>query len=75
MTQEEIEGKWDPGSEKARSKWGRLTRAERTEFSGRRQKRNQELHELYGISEEEAESAIAAIERSTLKGVPILPRA
>jgi uncharacterized protein YjbJ (UPF0337 family) len=74
MTQEEAEGKWDPGSERVHLKWGSLTRAERTEFSGRRQKRNLELHELYGISEEEAEQTIAE-ERNTLKAVPVLPRA
>ena len=73
MTQEEAEGKWDLGSERVHLKWGRLTRAERTEFSGRRQKRNLELHELYGISEEEAEQTIAD-ERNTPEVVPVLSR-
>ena len=59
MNREEFEGKWDPGQDKVQAKWGKLTRAERTVVAGRRNSHYVKLHELYGISEEEAERAIA----------------
>ena len=62
MTRDEFEGKWDRMDQKVQSKWENLTRSERNGLSESRQKRTLELHELYGISEEEAERAIAGLE-------------
>ncbi len=63
MTQEEeLEGPWERLGEKAETKWGKLTRAERAAASGRRHSLQVKLHELYGVSEEEAERALAAVE-------------
>lgn len=59
MNREDFEGKWDRGDEEVQSKWGKLTRSQRTLASGRRNSHYVKLHELYGISEEEAERAIA----------------
>lgn len=62
MTREEFEGKWDQTDKKVQAKWQKLTRAERNGLSEHRQKRTLELHEIYGISEEEAERAVAGLE-------------
>ena len=63
MTREEVETKWDLVDEKCSAKWGKLTRAERSELTGRRESSRAKLHELYGVSEDEAERAFA-LERS-----------
>lgn len=63
MTREEVETKWDLVDEKCSAKWGKLTRAERSELAERRHSSQVKLHELYGISEDEAEQAVAT-ERS-----------
>lgn len=71
MTQEEdLEGQWERLDEKAETKWGKLTRAERTAVSGRRHSHQMKLHELYGVSEEEAERALAALELDKLGNGP-----
>ena len=59
MKREDFEGNLDPRDEKMQAKWGKLTRAQRIVISGRRNSRYVKLHELYGISEEEAEQALA----------------
>lgn len=59
MTREEFEGKWDLVDEKVPAKWGKLTRAERSDLAGRRHSTQMKLHELYGVTEDEAERAIA----------------
>jgi uncharacterized protein YjbJ (UPF0337 family) len=61
MSTEEFEGKWDETNEKVKTKWGKLTRAERDEFGDRWQKRNDHLRELYDISEGEAWRAISLL--------------
>ena len=63
MTREEVENKWDLVDAKCSAKWGKLTRAERSDLSGNRHSSRPRLHELYGISEDEAERALA-LERS-----------
>jgi uncharacterized protein YjbJ (UPF0337 family) len=63
MTREEVETKWDLVDEKCSAKWGKLTRVERSVLAGRRHSSRAKLHELYGISEDEAERAFA-LERS-----------
>jgi len=65
MKREEVEERWDPGDEQIQAKWGKLTRAQRTVMTGRRNSHYVKLHELYGISEEETERAIA-LENSRL---------
>jgi len=72
MNREEFEGKWDPRDEQIQAKWGKLTRAQRSAVSGRRNSHYMKLHELYGISEEEAEEAIA-LENSALQRAAIEP--
>ena len=62
MTMEEVDGPWE--RETAPAKWGNLTRAERTRLSGRRHSHQLKLHELYGISEEDAERALADVEQN-----------
>jgi len=63
MTREEVGTKWDLVDKKCSAKWGKLSRAERSELAGRRHSSRVKLHELYGISEDEAEWAFA-LERS-----------
>jgi len=63
MTREEVENKWDLVDAKCSAKWGKLTRAERNDLAGRRHSSQIKLHELYGISEDEAERAFE-MERS-----------
>lgn len=63
MTREEFEGKWDLADDKVPAKWGKLTRAERSELAGRRHSSQARLHELYGVTEDEAERA-SALEQS-----------
>jgi len=63
MTREDVETKWDLVDEKCSEKWGKLTRAERSELAGRRHLSQSKLHELSGRSEDEAERA-SAMERS-----------
>ena len=63
MIRGEVEGKWDLVDEKVPAKWGKLTRAERSELAGRRYSSQVKIHEVYGVSENEAERAIA-LERS-----------
>jgi uncharacterized protein YjbJ (UPF0337 family) len=72
MHREEVEGKWDRRDEPIQGKWGKLTRAQRSAASGRRNSHYMKLHELYGISDEEAEEAIA-LENSALQGAVIEP--
>jgi uncharacterized protein YjbJ (UPF0337 family) len=69
MTREEFEGKWDQVDDKVPAKWGKLTRAERSELSGRRHSSQTKLHELYGVTEDEADRAIA-LERSRASRSP-----
>jgi len=63
MTREDYEGKWDLVDEKGPAKWGKLTRAERSELSERRHSTQVKLHELNGVTEDEAERA-SALEHS-----------
>jgi len=65
MNREDVELRGDPRDEQIQSKWAKLTRAQRIVVSGRRNSHYVKLHALYGISEEEAERAIA-LERSRL---------
>jgi uncharacterized protein YjbJ (UPF0337 family) len=62
MEMEEIDGQWDRLGKTAPAKWGNLTRTERTRLSGRRHSHQLKLYELYGISEEDAERALADVE-------------
>jgi uncharacterized protein YjbJ (UPF0337 family) len=64
MTQEDFELKWDQIDEKSEAKWGKLTRHERDVLTGKRRSLQVKLHELGGISEEDVDRAIVALEKS-----------
>ena len=67
MTREEFDEAWDRKDEKVQAKWGKQTRTERAVSAGHRHSQDVKLHPLYGVSEEEAEQALAALEKGSLK--------
>ena len=64
MIVKEVEFRWEQVGDHAQGKWDNLTRAERTTLSERRHSHEVKLHELYGITEEEAELAAARMDGS-----------
>jgi uncharacterized protein YjbJ (UPF0337 family) len=70
MKLQEVDGQWDQLGETAPAKWGNLTRVERSKLSGRRHSHQLKLHELYGISEEDAERALANVEQNSDELLP-----
>lgn len=67
MIQDEDESPWEQLGEKLQAKWGKRTRAERNGHAG---SRSMKLHEIYGITEEEAEQALAEVERRSPPRIP-----
>ena len=64
MNKEQVEGKWSQLMGKVQAKWGKLTHDHLTVIAGRREELHGKLKELYGISKEEAERALAEMEKS-----------
>jgi len=62
MKSEETDRTWERPGEPVPAKWGNLTRVERTKLSGRRHSHQMKVYELYGISEEDAERVLAAVD-------------
>jgi len=64
MNKEQVEGKWSQLMGKVQAKWGKLTNDHLAVIAGRREQLHGKLKELYGISKEEAERALAEMEKS-----------
>jgi len=64
MNKEQAQGKWSQLMGKAQSKWGKLTHNDVAVIAGRREQLHGKLHELYGISKEEAERELVKMEKS-----------
>jgi|SRR5579862_2827535 len=65
MNREERARQGEPAEDMVSSKWENLTRSERTTLSGARHSHQMKLYELYGISEEDAERALAAVDQDS----------
>jgi uncharacterized protein YjbJ (UPF0337 family) len=61
MNKEQVDGRWSQLIGKVQTKWSKLAHDDVAVIAGRRE----QLHELYGISEEEAEKEIAKMEKSS----------
>jgi uncharacterized protein YjbJ (UPF0337 family) len=64
MNKEQFEGQWKQLMGKVQAKWGKLTRDDVAVIAGRREQLHGKLHELYGISKEEADRELAQMEKS-----------
>ena len=65
MNQEQVKGKWAQLMGKVQAKWGKLTHDDAALVAGRREQLHGKLLELYGISKEEAEKELAALEKDS----------
>ena len=65
MNQEQLEGRWKQLMGKVQAKWGKLTHDDVAVIDGRRDQLHGKLHELYGISKEEAEKELALMEKNS----------
>jgi uncharacterized protein YjbJ (UPF0337 family) len=65
MNKEQVEGQWKQLMGKVQAKWGKLTHDDVAVIDGRREQLHGKLHELYGISKEEAEKELALMEKDS----------
>jgi len=72
MNDKEVGGRWDVPAEAVPAKWGKLTRADRRRLSGIRQSHQTKLYEHYGITQEDADRARAAVEEDSHDLLPRL---
>jgi len=66
MNKEQVDGKWSQLMGKVQARWGKLTHDDVAVIAGRREQLHGKLKELYGISKEEAEKELAAMEKTGL---------
>jgi uncharacterized protein YjbJ (UPF0337 family) len=59
---ERIQGDWKAWKGRLRERWGEITDDEWNVIAGRREQLVAQLQQRYGISEEEAERQVAAME-------------
>lgn len=64
MNWERIEGNWKQVKGKAVEQWGKLTNDDLDVIEGRREQLSGKIQERYGVAKEEAETQVAAWERS-----------
>jgi uncharacterized protein YjbJ (UPF0337 family) len=55
----EIAGDWKHFTEKVKGKWGKLTDADLTTFSGKREQLSRLIQKKYGYAKEQAEKEIS----------------